>query len=215
MTVRSGPNLPTSGLVCVIDPNSVKGYPGSGTVLYDSTGSGNNVTGVSSGEFVSYNANRVLRLDNTQYRTVSTLSVTLPYTILGVDRYNGLGANAKGRTISSSTANWLMNHHAGNKFAYYAVGWVGTATASDTTNLWNIGIVTGASGDYHCYYDNIDKTVTAAGGSAGPGTIEINGYSSGFELSNMDLGIIAVWNRVLTSSEISQVYSSMKTRFEQ
>jgi hypothetical protein len=215
MTVRSGSHLPTSGLVCVIDPNSVKGYPGSGTVLYDSTGNGNNVTGVSSGEFVTYNSLRVLRLDNTQYRTVSTLSVTLPYTILGVDRYNGLGANAKGRTISSSTTNWLMNHHGGNRYTYYAGGWM-TNNAADPGNAWTIGIVTGATGDYHCYFDNIDKTVAPAAGTVATGTIQINGWSAGAnEISNMDLGMIAVWNRVLTAAEISQVYSSMKLRFEQ
>jgi hypothetical protein len=182
----------------------------------DSEGN-NKIYGVSPVDFTSYNNTKVLRLDgSTMVRTISGLSLSNPYTILGVDRYNGLGGNNRGRTITASTGNWLMNHWNNSRYPYYANGWVGSNYATESTNNWEIGIVTGASGDYHCYYDGVDKTVSTAGGSAGPGTISfgnMGGTSS--EPSNCDIGLFLVWNRVLTSIEIPIVYGAIRSRFGQ
>ena len=216
MSVFSGLRIPTSGLVCGLDPNSAKSWPGSGTLLKDSTGNGNNVTVAGSGDFATYNAQTVLRVDGTTtVRSISNLSLGLPYTVLSVDRYNGLGGNNRGRTTTATT-NWLMNHWSNTRYPYYANGWVGSNYVSETTNNWIIGIVTGASGDYHCYYDNMDKTATASGGTTGPGTITLgNMGTTTSEPSNCDFGLILAWNRVLSLEEISIVYNATRQRFGQ
>ena len=216
MSVFSGLNIPTSGLICVLDPNNIKSWPGTGSILKDLTGNGYNVNVSGSGDFTTYNGQIVLRIDGAStIRTISSLSLENPYTILGVDRYNGLGSNNRGRTITSSTSrNWLMNHWSNQRYPYYANGWVGTNYTTESNNTWEIGIVTGTSGDYHCYYDGVDKTGNSSGGSAGPGTIAFgNMASTSSEPSNCDIGLFLVWNRVLTLEEITIVYNACRQRF--
>jgi hypothetical protein len=213
MSVTSGLNIPKSGLICVLDPNNPKSWPRSGTLLNDITGNGYNVNVSGSGNFANYNNQNVLRIVAGSYLTVSNLNLGLPYTILGVDRYNGTGGNNRGRTISSYTTNWLMNHWANQRYPYYANGWVGGNYIPESSNNWEIGIVTGTSGDYHCYYDNIDKTSSASGGSSGPGTIQFSGYVGSNEGSDCDIGLLMVWNRVLSLEEISIVFDAVRQRF--
>ena len=215
MSTFSGLNIPTNGLICVLDPNNAKSWPGTGSTLYDLTGNGYNVTVSGSGNFASYNNQTVLRIVAGSYLTVSGLSLGLPHTILGVDRYNGTGGNNRGRTISSYTSNWLMNHWGNQRYPYYANGWVGANYTTESTNDWEIGIVTGASGDYHCYYDNMDKTTSATGGTAGPGTFQFSGITGASEPSDCDIGLFMVWNRVLTLEETSIVYNAARQRFGQ
>lgn len=216
MSVGIGLTVPQSGLICAIDPNNVKSWSGSGTVLRDITSNGYNVTVAGTGDFASYNGQNVLRVDGTTtVRSISNLSLGLPYTVLSVDRYNGLGGNNRERTTTATT-NWLMNHWSNQRYPYYANGWVGTNYVTEATNNWEIGIVTGASGDYHCYYDNMDKTGNAAGGTTGPGTITLgNMGSTTSEPSNCDFGLILIWNRVLSANEITSVYAAARGRFGQ
>ena len=216
MSTFSGLDIPTNGLICAIDPNNIKSWPGTGTTLKDLTGNGYNVTVSGSGNFASYNGQNVLRIVAGSYLTVSGLSLGLPYTILGVDRYNGLGGNNRGRTISSYTTNWLMNHWNNTRYPYYANGWVTYGNiAGESTNNWEVGIVTGTSGDFHGYFDNMDKTSTAGGGTTGPGTFQFSGYVGANEPSDCDIGLFLVWNRVLTLEEITIVYNACRQRFGQ
>jgi hypothetical protein len=215
MSAIDGTFYPTSGLICALDPNNLKSWPGTGTTLIDLTGNGNNVTVSGSGNFANYNGQNVLRIVAGSYLTVSNLNLTLPYTVLGVDRYNGLGGNNRGRTISSNTTNWLMNHWSNQRYPYYANGWVGTNYITEANNTWEIGIVTGQSGDYHCYYDNIDKTTAPTGGTTGPGTFQFSGFAGANEPSDCDIGLFLVWNRVLSTQEISAVYTGARLRFGQ
>jgi len=216
MSTYYGPEIPTSGLICALDPNSAKSWPGSGPLLKDTTGNGYNVTVAGSGDFAIYNGQTVLRVDGTTtVRTISSLTLALPYTILSVDRYNGLGSNYRGRTTTSYTTNWLMNHWSNQRYPYYANGWVGGNYIPESTNLWEIGIVTGTTGDYHCYYDGIDKTSTPTGGTTGPGTIQLGAMTGTAEPSNADFGLILIWNRVLSTTEINTLYGAMRSRFGQ
>lgn len=217
MSCFDGPDIPTSGLICSLDPNSTKSWPGSGTSFKDATGNENSIAITGTGDFASYNGQTVLRVDGTTtVRTISNLSLGLPYTILSVDRYNGLGANYRGRTTTSASNNWLMNHWSNMRYPYYANGWVGTVYTTETTNNWEIGIVTGSAGDYHCYYDNIDKTSSPTAGTNGPLTVALGNMGAiTAEPSNCDFGLIMIWNRVLSVTEITQLYIAIRTRFGQ
>ena len=171
-----------------------------------------NMGNVRTSDLNTYNGQPLIRIDGaSRMLTIAGLTINNPYTILAVDRYNGLGANNRGRTITSSTSNWLMNHWSNSRYPYYANGWVGTNYTGESTNNWEIGIVTGIAGDYHCYYDGVDKTGAPAGGSAGPGTLLLGG--NGGEFSNCDIALLMVWNRVLSASEIASVYQAIKSRF--
>ena len=215
MSSVAGTFYPTNGLICALDPNNIKSWPGTGTQLIDLTGNGYNVTVSGSGNFASYNGQTVLRIVAGSYLTVSNLSLGLPYTVLGVDRYNGLGGNNRGRTISSNNINWLMNHWSNQRYPYYAGGWVGGLYTTEANNTWEIGIVTGTTGDYHCYYDGMDKTNAPTGGTTGPGIFQFSGITGASEPSDCDIGLFLVWNRVLTDAEIATVYQDVRLRFGQ
>jgi hypothetical protein len=207
--------LKVPGLICALDPNDRKSWPGSGGVLIDLSGNGYLLSADPS-DFATYDNQNVLRIDanagNRIKRTIAGLNITLPYTILAVSRYNGLGSNLRGRAVDGVNTNWLMNQYAGNTKTYYAEGWVQFPGGSDTYN-WVIGIATGTSGDYHCFFDGTkDSAEFPAGGTAAPGGICFGG---GGEMSNCDIGLFLVWNRVLTQTEINTVYNLVRQRFGQ
>jgi hypothetical protein len=206
------------GLICALDPANLDSWTSGGSALIDLTGNARSFAATDS-DFATYNGQNVLRLDGNTVRTITGLNITLPYTILGISRYNGVGSNARARTIASNSNNWLMNHWKNNKSRYFAMGWVTTsAELNNADNNWQIGIVTGATGDYHAYFDGTtDSAVTPAGGAAAPGPITLGGKSAGSnsEPSNCDIGLFLVWNRVLTQTEINTVYSLVRQRFGQ
>jgi len=205
-----------SGIICSLDPANTASWPGSGSNLIDLTGNGYNFAATSS-DFATYNNQTVLRLDgNVSRRAITGLNITLPYTILAVSRYNGLGSNRRGRTITSNSNNWLMNHWGTNKRTYFAEGWVSNGVAGGYDNDWVIGIVTGTSGDYRCFFDGTtDSAAAPAAGTAAPGTIALGGWGAYQEPSNCDIGLFLVWNRVLTQTEISNAYNVVRQRFGQ
>jgi shikimate 5-dehydrogenase len=52
------------------------------------------------------------------------------------------------------------------------------------------------------------------GGSQGPNGISLGaGGAGGYEFSNAQVSFIYVYNRVLTTEEITQVYNTHKTRY--
>lgn len=206
------------GLICALDPANLDSWPAAGATMADLTGQGNNFAATVS-DFATYNGQNVLRLDGSAARRAITgLNITLPYTILGVSRYNGLGSNRRVRTISSNTNNWLMNHWNNTKARYYAEGWITAQSFGDNNadNNWQIGIVTGATRDYHAYFDGTtDSAITPTAGTAAPGAIAFGGWGAYNESSNCDIGLFLVWNRVLTQTEINTVYNIVRQRFGQ
>ncbi len=44
MSIKGGPDIPTSGLVMYVDAANVKSYPGTGTTWFDLTTNGHNIT---------------------------------------------------------------------------------------------------------------------------------------------------------------------------
>jgi len=204
--------------ICDLDPANPASWPGSGSNLIDLTGNGYNFAATAS-DFATYNGQTVLRLDGSlARRAISGLNITLPYTILAVTRYNGLGSNRRNRTITSNNNNWLMNHWNGNKRTYFAEGWVSYGVTGANDNDWVIGIVTGNStyGDFHCYFDSAtDSSDYPNNGSAAPGGIALGGYGAYNEPSNCDIGLFRVYNGELSVIQIQQIYNSIKSRFGQ
>lgn len=205
------------GLTCALDPNNLRSWSGAGSALKDLSGNGYDFPATSS-DFATYATSTVLRLDGSlARRAITGLNITLPYTILGVSRYNGLGVNRRARTISSNSNNWLMNHWKNTKARYFAEGWITADTElNNANNNLQIGVVTGATGDYHAYFDGTtDSAITPTAGTAAPGGIAFGGWGEYNESSNCDIGLFLVWNRVLTSTEIQTVYELIRKRFDQ
>lgn len=207
-----GPSVPTSGLVMCVDGGSKRSYPGSGTSWSDLTPNGHNITLGSSVTFSS-DFGGVLNFPedaNGYGRNTSMNLATSNYTVISWVRK--LAAGNDGRTITAYNNNWLLAHHDNTYGDYYAEGWVNDISSPTSDTTWRMFTGTGnISGDVYQLYINDSLTVSNSNGSAGPNGWNLNNQYDQF--SNCQIANLIVYNRVLTSTEISSIYNSFRKRF--
>tara|TARA_B100000131_G_scaffold282664_1_gene290057 strand:- start:761 stop:1453 length:693 start_codon:yes stop_codon:yes gene_type:complete len=116
-----------------------------------------------------------------------------------------------GRVVTAYQNNWLLGHHDTTYGDYYAQGWVQTGIAqSDTT--WRMYTGTGdETNDVWQLYVNDSLHTSNSGGSQGPNGFNVNSQYN--QYSSSQVAMIACWERVLTASEISQVFEVFRKRF--
>jgi hypothetical protein len=218
MATFSGPQITDNSLVFALDAGNTKSYPGSGSTWFDIGGGGNgNATlgaGVtyssSNGGILVFNGNAangqaVVPLSAFDFRSTN-------HTIVAASRYTG-GTN--GRIITSSLGgggnNWLMGHWGGQVNKYHADGWVSNVGGDSADTSWFIWAATGNIGtDTWELYRNGSVIYSNNGGTAGPYGLTVGGSS---EPSNAQVGFVFAYNRVLTSTEISQIYYIYRNRY--
>lgn len=191
-------NEPTIAELLSMDPAKV----------YDSSGNANHLTLVNR----PLATNGVMRFSPTSYAFNTLNRATGTTTVIGAARYSGA---TRQRIISANSNNWLMGQYAGATENYYAEGWVigGSNGAADTN--WRVYAATSNTvADSYAIYSNGVVVASNANGSAGPNGIHINGYGpSGTERSDGELGYLSVYNRVLSGSEINQIFSALRGRY--
>lgn len=203
------PNGPVkNGLIMHWDPANVNSYPGSGTVIYDLSGNDNHGTLYNGVGFSRVNGG-VLTFDGVDdYVRGGPNMASSNYTLMGASRY----VTINGRVIAA-TNNYLLGHWAGWTNNHYAEGWVYYNPAISDTN-WSIYAGSGDIGnDSYQFYMNNTQLASNNGGSQGPAEIVLGCYGPGYEFSKAQVGPILLYNRVLTSVELTQNYNYFKGRF--
>jgi len=212
-----GPVLPiTSGLQLYWDPGNISSWPGSGTTVYDLSGNNNNGTLVNNILYTSSNqgvftwaANPVNK--NYIYSTGSQVNLTgSNYTVMGAARY--INFTTSGRVISSYN-NWLVGQWSTGTTSYYAEGNISlNSTVND--NNWRIYTANGINGgNYQLYVNNV-LNAQSTSGTQGPKGIQIGSWgNNNEEFSTGQLGFLLVYNRVLTTEEMTQNYNYFKDRY--
>jgi len=152
-------------------------------------------------------------ITNGSYVTVSGFNLaTTNSTVIVASRYNG---GTRGRILSGQSNNWLLGHHSDSAEDHYGEGWIRDAgTSNDQT--WGIHVATRNHGsDLASYWKNGVKIVNnSTAGSQGPNGFGIGRYApSNTEYSNAQVGYIAVYNRVLSDSEIINATKALKGRY--
>jgi hypothetical protein len=219
MATNYGTSIVTSGLVFYADAGNVKSYPGSGTVVTDLTGNGYTGTLVNSPTHTA-GASGYWTFNGTS-SVINFPGINLaatPFTVFGIARYNGLGANARGRIITAYVNNWLMGHWGASTENYYSEGWVSATSAGTNDNAWRIYHATGniSLDQYQIYVNGVSTAGPNTGGAAGPNGISLGamGNSGAYtEYSNGDCACVGAYNRVLTSAEILQNFNALRTRY--
>ena len=207
--------IATDGLVLAWDITDKNSYPGSGTTLYDVSGNGNNGTLYNGVGFNSANGG-VLTFDGIDdYVQCSTPNLTATnYTVIGAARYSG---GTRGRMINASGNNWLLGHWSNSTQKYYAQGWITNTSSNENSDTnWRIYVGNGnISGDsYNFYVNNALNTGPSTGGAQGPSGISIGKYGgASTEYSTGHFSFVLVYNRVLTTDEMTQIYNAKKSRF--
>ena len=218
MATYSGQNIPNIGLVFALDAGNTKSYPGSGSTWFDIGGSGRGNATLGSGVGYSSSNGGIMTFDGTfpngqaQVPTANFDFRTTNYTIVTATRYTG---TTNSRIVTSAIGNggnnWLIGNWGGQVNKYYAEGWV-SSTGGDTADTsWFIWAATGnISSDTWELYRNGSLLNSNNGGTAGPYGLTIGG---GGEFSTAEVGFVLAYNRVLTPSEISQIYYIYRNRY--
>lgn len=213
-----GPNaeilkyIPTNGLFFYLDAGNKNSYTGTGANWNDLTTNGHNI---SLGSTVTYTSDfgGVLRFppnsDGYGRNTSMNLSSS-NYTVISYVRKMSDGNS--GRTITAYNNNWLLAHHDNTYGDYYAEGWVNNISSPISDTIWRMYTGTGnISGDIYQLYINDGLIVSNSEGSAGPNGWNLNSQYG--QSSDCQIGNLIAYNRVLTSTEIGQIYYITKSRF--
>jgi hypothetical protein len=214
MAQNYGPKVPTNGLVLLWDAADKNSYPGSGTTIYDVSGNGNNGT-LNNGVGYSTANSGILTFDGSNdYVACSTPNLSsTDYTVIGAARYSG---GTRGRMINATSNNWLLGNWGNSVANYYAEGWVTSVGAGGSDTNWRIYTGTGAisADSYNFYINGILNAGPSNAGSQGPNGITVGRYSPGVsEYSTGEFSFVYVYNRVLSTTEITQIYNVQKSRF--
>jgi hypothetical protein len=208
----TGPNIIRDSLVMFVDGGSYRSYPNGGSTWYDITNNGHNI---SLGSSVTYSSDYggVLRFpeDGNGYgRNTSMNMSSTNYTVISYVRK--MNAGNDGRTITAYNNNWLLGHHDNTYGDYYAEGWVNDISSPTSDTTWRMVVGTGnISGDVYELYINDTLIVSNSNGSQGPNGWNLNNQYG--QYSDCQIGNLIVYNRVLTSAEIVQIYNATKRRF--
>ena len=216
-------SLVTSGLQLYLDANSTASYPGTGTIWYDLSGQNNNVTMQNSGS-ISYTASGggyFTTGSNGYFNKATTTGIPTGnsnYTLSawiqkgsswGTGGIMGIGSawgstnlvNAIRTSGNNSFFNyWWANDLLGNSSLSPVTQWFNVAAKFDgtTRSLW----VNGAqiSSDTPTGHN----VTTSALGIA---------VTNNTEYLNAKIGQVLIYNRALTTAEIQQNYTAVRSRY--
>jgi hypothetical protein len=197
----------TNGLTLYLDATS---YPGSGTTWTDLSGNGYNMTLTGSFTFTG----AALQFNGGGGSLTSLNYSTTNFTIMAGSRYSGA---TRGRVISSMGNNWLFGHWSNSTQKYYAEGWITNSSQNENSDTnWRIytGLENYTSDQRSFYVNNTALVTNSTAGAAG-----FNGLSVGrwgvdnSEGSNCEVSFILVYNRLLSSEEMTQNFNAFRGRF--
>jgi hypothetical protein len=214
MGIAYNPRTVTDGLVLCLDAGNTKSYPGSGTTWTDLSGNGYNMTLTGSPTFTSTNGGVLQFNGSTQYGTLSSLNYSgSTFTIIAAARYSGA---TRGRIITSNTNNWLLGHWGSTTENYYAEGWISAVGAGANDTNWRILAATENYGSdlRSLYVNNAVKVSNSTSGSAGFNGLSVGRWGGGAsEYSTCEVSFIYVYNRILSTTELTQNYNALRGRF--
>lgn len=200
------------GLVLYIDPGNKNSYPGSGTTWFDISGSENHMTLTNSPTFSSSNGG-VFQFNGTNQYAQNSLNLsTSNMSIVAASRYSGA---TRGRVITA-TNNWLFGHWNAQANMYHAEGWVTASTGGPNDTNWRIFAATeNYSADQRSFYSNNTLLVSnSTGGVAGMNGLSIGRWANNnTEYSTCEVGVILIYNRILSVTELTQNFNAIRGRY--
>lgn len=205
----------TSNLVVHLDAGVSGSYPGSGSTWYDLSGQSNDFTLTNSPTYSSDNGGKFQFNGSNQGASGGPNLSNDDCTVVSIQRYASNNNSARGRITAGKGNNWLMGMHSNRTAVYYAGGWIRDVTGTDTD--WHIHAVTEDDGaDNRVLYDNnvAPSGQTASGGNHGPNGFSLGWYENGNgEYSDCEVAALLVYDRVLSTTELTSIYNFYKGRF--
>jgi len=209
-------NPVTAGLIMHLDAGNNSSYPGIGSVWTDLSGQNNNGTLINNPSYNSSNGgNLVFNGANTYVNAPLTKTASCTFSVwaksTNANSNNMLfnaGNNGSGPDLffSSGVISWNTWDSSGNPF--------GSIPATASNGNWhNYVVVNDAfSNTTRLYYDGILYGTAIYKNAAITNKLYIGGNTSDF-MWNGAIGNFQVYNRVLTTSEVTQNFNYQKTRY--
>ena len=236
--LSTGPAI-TNGLVLSLDASNVFSYPGSGTTWTDISGNGNNMTmngtvpinGSGLAKYFSYNgtANYFQGVNNFTSSISNAITISIVASITDMSQRTALfskylTSGITGYVLEIGTIGGLWT----NTMRWYAAGTGGQSndyrgtSALNQNQIYIFTLTYNQSTGATAFYANATSiSATQAGTNAvvadwsqGATPFLTGNYGPGLTIySYMNEYMVLVYNRALTSTEVSQNYNALKTRF--
>lgn len=221
---KNTPPVVTNGLILYLDASNRQSYPGTGSTWYDLSGNGFNANIGSNVSFVNTRGGGLSFLNNaTTTNSSITGSTSFSYTnwtweIIIQTTNTAPGTDPTGFfgiRDSSITSNGFRN---GGNYSQFSAGgvWVSTTLSNTTPTSVSVRTIT-KNGTNLIQYNNgsFYNSGTIGAGTGTITTYAINDISNLSAVNSID-GIVyglRIYNRTLSSQEITQNYNATKTRF--
>ena len=224
MALRHSPLVVTNGLVLYLDAANTKSYPGSGTTWYDLSGNGNNATLVNGPTF-STSRGGIFDFDGVDdYAYVpdnTSLDLagdkTQAIWVLIDQSYSGTGILGK----ANSSVNGMALTYGWSGYGFQNIAWnsanePSVATAAADVNNWYylVGTQQGSTRYVYILGANGVRTASYTGGThTWNNALNFTIGTIGGYYTNMKAGVVYVYNRALSQTEITQNFNALRTRF--
>ena len=219
MGAFGGPDIITDGLVLALDAGSERSYPGTGTSWYDLSGSGYTHTLTGSPAYTTVDGVVCFNMTGTGYAIPTSSTYTLPtnFTYTGWARILADSQTTNWRTLwrPNPSDHVILVQDATNLIGFYdndSGGFVSYGLNVGTMGVeevWTLYTVVTSSGTSTLYINDNEYSGSVSYTAAGNTHWRISypGQPFGYVASTM------IYNRALTTAEISQNYNAQKNRF--
>jgi hypothetical protein len=221
MAFNYSPKTITDGLVLYLDAANTRSYPGNGTVWSDLSRSGINGTLTNGPTFNSGNGGSVV-FDGTNNFVQCTGSLTLTAaTFVSWIRRNGTQGQYDGILFSRGTNVTGINFQTSNQLGYHwnnainTYGWQSGLTIPDATwCMVAVSVTSTTATAYLCQSGGITTaTNTVSHGSSILNDIKLAQDDAGGRFFTGNIAIAQIYNRALSSTEITQNFNATKGRY--
>ena len=218
---RNYENIVTDGLVLCLDAGTLMSYLRSGTTWRDISGNGNNGTLTNDPTFNSGNGGSVV-FDGTNDFVQCTGSLTLTAaTFVSWIRRNGTQSQYDGILFSRGTNVTGINFQTSNRLGYHwnnnanTYNWGSGLTIPDATwCMVAVSVTSTTATAYLCQSGGITTaTNTVTHGSSILNDIKLAQDDAGGRFFTGNIAIAQIYNRALSSTEITQNFNATKGRY--
>jgi hypothetical protein len=225
MSYSNGPRIVNDGLVLYLDAGNSKSYPGTGTIWNDLSGNNNNGTLTNAPTFSSANKGSIVFDGTNDYVDCGTGLSSSSLTISLWVKFNSLS-----NQVLITKGNWDTNA-ASYSITYYnnqirtdmfeSDSIYGTTTYSfvPTLNIWyNLIFASNTNNSTWTEYINASNVTFTSSNTyrtprSGSYSVNIGRNTNGNYPFNGNISQVSIYNRALSSSEVSQNYNATKGRF--
>lgn len=228
--MNMGPRIVRSGLVLNLDAAQKTSYSGSGTTWYDLSGNRNNGTLVGGPTFSSINGGNLIfdKVDDWFYTSLSTIGdANTSFSWGGFVKINASTSPNRfvfGNYTENATVPFFaiaFNNSGDNTFIYIRDSTGGTELTSTGANLdlnnwyYLLGVRDASANQVKLYVNGLLRDTQTFSGSLNTKSTQ-NNFGGVRHLTgyiDCNIGLVHVYNRVLSASEILQNYNATKGRF--